>query len=264
MDYSILMTTRYREERLALRSPKAAAQQALEHCSQSILTSGLTFFAATFGVAAISKVELLESICMLISRGALISMAVILLVLPAALMLLDGLICRTTYHWLTAPNAAKGESYEKNAESSAPRWLCGACPDPDGRPLSARFCGDQGPLSKDETVYAVMAADGPVTRPPSASIFTMPTASPGVEDRSTLKNIVNTESFAEYTRNGDTLVWNTDDTDVYYKGRHRPAAPHLRQSDLHAGRQDRPLSELLGQSGHLVLTIDLTNHETGK
>ena len=105
VDYSIL--TRYREERLALRSPKAAAQQALEHCSQSILTSGLTFFAATFGVAAISKVELLESICLLISRGALISMAVILLVLPAALMLLDGLICRTTYHWLTAPNAAK-------------------------------------------------------------------------------------------------------------------------------------------------------------
>ena len=98
---------RYREERLALRSPKAAAQQALEHCSQSILTSGLTFFAATFGVAAISRVELLESICLLISRGALISMAVILLVLPAALMLLDGLICRTTYHWLTAPNAAK-------------------------------------------------------------------------------------------------------------------------------------------------------------
>ena len=107
VDYSILMTTRYREERLALRSPKAAAQQALEHCSQSILTSGLTFFAATFGVAAISRVELLESICMLISRGALISMTVILLVLPAALMLLDGLICRTTYHWLTAPNAAK-------------------------------------------------------------------------------------------------------------------------------------------------------------
>ena len=107
VDYSILMTTRYREERLALRSPKAAAQQALEHCSQSILTSGLTFFAATFGVAVISKVELLESICMLISRGALISMVVILLVLPAGLMLLDGLICRTTYHWLNAPNAAK-------------------------------------------------------------------------------------------------------------------------------------------------------------
>ncbi len=72
-----------------------------------LLYRRLAFFAATFGVAAISKVELLKSICMLISRGALISMVVILLVLPAGLMLLDGLICRTTYHWLNAPNAAK-------------------------------------------------------------------------------------------------------------------------------------------------------------
>ena len=141
------MTTRYREERLALRSPKAAAQQALEHCSQSILTSGLTFFAATFGVAAISKVELLESICLLISRGALISMAVILLVLPAGA---DAAGRPHLPHHLPLahrPQRCKGvNAYEKNAGSSAPRWRCGACPDHDGRPLSARLCGDEGPL----------------------------------------------------------------------------------------------------------------------
>ncbi len=74
------MTTRYHEERSYGRTPREAAQQSLEHCSQSILTSGLTFFAATVGVAAISKMELLQSICRLISRGALISMAVILVV----------------------------------------------------------------------------------------------------------------------------------------------------------------------------------------
>lgn len=100
VDYSILMTTRYHEERAFGRTPKQAAQQSLEHCSQSILTSGLTFFAATVGVAAISKMELLQSICLLISRGALISMVVILVVLPAALMLTDGIIRRTTLHWL--------------------------------------------------------------------------------------------------------------------------------------------------------------------
>ena len=104
MDYSILMTTRYREERALGRTPREAAQQALEHCSQSILTSGLTFFAATFGVAVISQIELMRSICLLISRGALISTVVILVVLPAALMLLDGLIHRTTLGWL--PSAA--------------------------------------------------------------------------------------------------------------------------------------------------------------
>ena len=111
VDYSILMTTRYHEERAFGRTPKEAAQQSLEHCSQSILTSGLTFFAATVGVAAISKMELLRSICLLISRGALISMLVILVVLPAALMLLDWVIRHTTMHWLVpeSSNAKKSD-----------------------------------------------------------------------------------------------------------------------------------------------------------
>ena len=112
VDYSILMTTRYHEERAFGRTPKEAAQQSLEHCSQSILTSGLTFFAATIGVAAISKMELLKSICLLISRGALISMAVILLVLPAALMLCDWIIRHTTLKWMV-PESANAKKSEK-------------------------------------------------------------------------------------------------------------------------------------------------------
>ena len=112
VDYSILMTTRYHEERAYGRTPQEAAQQSLEHCSQSILTSGLTFFAATVGVAAISKMELLQSICRLISRGALISMVVILVVLPAALMLLDWIIRHTTMHWLV-PEYANAKKSEK-------------------------------------------------------------------------------------------------------------------------------------------------------
>ena len=94
VDYAILMSTRYREERLGGRAPREAARLACQYCSQSILSSGLTFFAATIGVAAISKMELLKSICLLISRGAVISMGVIILVLPCLLMLLDPLINR--------------------------------------------------------------------------------------------------------------------------------------------------------------------------
>ena len=112
VDYSILMTTRYHEERAFGRTPKEAAQQSLEHCSQSILTSGLTFFAATVGVAAISKMELLRSICLLISRGALISMVVILVVLPAALMLCDWIIRHTTLKWMV-PETANAKKSEK-------------------------------------------------------------------------------------------------------------------------------------------------------
>ena len=112
VDYSILMTTRYHEERAFGRTPQEAAQQSLEHCSQSILTSGLTFFAATVGVAAISKMELLKSICLLISRGALISMVVILVVLPAALMLCDWIIRHTTLKWMV-PESANAKKSDK-------------------------------------------------------------------------------------------------------------------------------------------------------
>ena len=101
------MTTRYREERALGRTPREAAQQALEHCSQSILTSGLTFFAATFSVSLASRMELISSLCRLISRGALISMLVILLVLPALLILTAPLIRKTTYHWLSKEKETK-------------------------------------------------------------------------------------------------------------------------------------------------------------
>ena len=86
VDYAILMTTRFKEELNRGHSRKEAAQIAIENCSRSIMTSGLTFFAATIGVSFISKMELLTSICIMIARGALISMVVIIFVLPGLLI----------------------------------------------------------------------------------------------------------------------------------------------------------------------------------
>ena len=126
------------------------------------------------------------------------------------------------------------------------------------------FAATKAPFSKDETVYAVMAADGSVTKTTVSEHLYNADGLAGVEDKSTLKNIVNTESFAEYTQNGDTLVWNTDDTDVYYKGDTDRQLPISAKVTYTLDGKTAPLSELLGQSGHLVLTIDLTNHETGK
>ena len=103
VDYAILMTTRFREERNAGHTVKEAAQIAVEQCSQSILTSGLTFFAATFSVSLVSRMELIGVLCKLISRGALISMAVILLVLPALLVITEPILRKTTFHWLKKP-----------------------------------------------------------------------------------------------------------------------------------------------------------------
>lgn len=100
VDYAILMTTRFREERMHGLTPKEAAEAAVETCAPSIITSALTFFAATVGVTFVSDIDLICSLCLFISRGAIISMLVILFVLPAMLMLCEPIINKTTHHWL--------------------------------------------------------------------------------------------------------------------------------------------------------------------
>ena len=96
VDYAILMTTRYKEERAAGQSKKDAVTAALAASTPSIIVSGMGLFAATFGVAMYSKIDIVRSMCMLLARGALISMACVLLFLPALLMLCDGLVRHTT------------------------------------------------------------------------------------------------------------------------------------------------------------------------
>lgn len=96
VDYAILMTTRYKEERAAGQDKKAAVTVALATSTPSIIVSGMGLFAATFGVAMYSEIDIVRSMCMLLSRGALISMVCVLLFLPALLMLCDWVISHTT------------------------------------------------------------------------------------------------------------------------------------------------------------------------
>jgi hypothetical protein len=96
VDYAILMTTRYKTERIAGADKKTAIWTALYNSIPSILVSGCGLFAATFGVACYSDIEIISSMCMLMARGAIISMLLVILVLPAMFMLCDKLICKTT------------------------------------------------------------------------------------------------------------------------------------------------------------------------
>lgn len=96
VDYAILMTTRYKNERIAGSDRKAAVLTALSTSIPSILVSGMGLFAATFGVAVYSNIDIVSSMCMLMARGALISMICVILVLPALLLVFDRLICATT------------------------------------------------------------------------------------------------------------------------------------------------------------------------
>lgn len=96
VDYAILMTTRYKTERIGGKDKTQAVWTALYTSIPSILVSGMGMFAATFGVALYSDIEIVSSMCMLMARGAVISMLLVTFVLPAMFMLLDRFICRTT------------------------------------------------------------------------------------------------------------------------------------------------------------------------
>ena len=96
VDYAILMTTRYKSERNLGASKRDSVTTALSASIPSIIVSGMGLFAATFGVADYSDIDIISSMCMLMARGAVISMLCVIFILPALLMLCDGLIRATT------------------------------------------------------------------------------------------------------------------------------------------------------------------------
>ncbi len=106
VDYAILMTTRYQTERNSGKDKKEAVGIALSTSIKSIITSALGFFAATVGVAVYSEIGMISSLCMLLARGALISMVVVIAVLPSMFMLFDKIICKTSAGFKVGKNQA--------------------------------------------------------------------------------------------------------------------------------------------------------------
>lgn len=100
VDYAILMTTRYQKERQNGKDKMEAISIAHKTSMPSIISSGLSFFAATFGVSLYSQVEMIGAICTLLARGAIISMIVVIMILPAMFMIFDKVICKTSIGFL--------------------------------------------------------------------------------------------------------------------------------------------------------------------
>ena len=97
IDYAILMSTKYLEERHNKKRDKIKAMEAtLKNTVPSIITSALCFFAATIGVSLYTKIDMIGSICTLLSRGSIISMLVVILILPSLLIIFDKFIMKTT------------------------------------------------------------------------------------------------------------------------------------------------------------------------
>lgn len=111
VDYAILMTGRYETERNTGKSKKEAVKAAHQASMKSIIVSAVSFFAATFGVGLYSNIDMIGSLCNLMSRGALISMVIVLCMLPAMFMVFDKVIIRTSFSFR---EALKNERKQKN------------------------------------------------------------------------------------------------------------------------------------------------------
>lgn len=108
VDYAILMTTRYKEERYGGNDKRTAISNALAASIPSIIVSALGLFSATFGVAAYSDIDIIKSLCNLMARGAIVSMFSVILILPAMFMLLDRIICATSIGFIKRERREKG------------------------------------------------------------------------------------------------------------------------------------------------------------
>lgn len=107
VDYAILMTSRYETERCAGKSKKDSIRIAHRASMKSIIVSACSFFAATFGVGMYSNIDMISSLCVLMARGALISMAVVICMLPSMYMIFDKLICATSLNFRKARKQAR-------------------------------------------------------------------------------------------------------------------------------------------------------------
>jgi len=119
VDYAILLTTRFREEIRNGHERHLAMQTTLKGTMRSIVTSALTFFAATIGVYFISDIAMIKTLTLMIARGALISMLIIVCILPALLMFFEPVVAKTSRNWRTLPKIIQKAKARKESERSA-------------------------------------------------------------------------------------------------------------------------------------------------
>ena len=104
VDYAILITNKYKKARYQGNGKKEAVSSAMNSSLQSVFVSALSFFAATFGVGRYSSIDMISALCVLLARGALISLLVVAFVLPAMFMIFDNIICKTSAGFINNEN----------------------------------------------------------------------------------------------------------------------------------------------------------------
>lgn len=238
IDYAILITTTYVNNRKTNDSKKECMINTLNYCGHSVLVSAACFFAATFGVGVYSKIEMIGSICNLISRGALISMLFVLTILPSILLIFDKLINKTNM---------KGNKMKKlNLAALTVVMLSPLCV----------FAN-----TKNETVYSKIDENGNVISTTVNEQIKNTKKLDTIEDYTELEDILNISSNDEITKLNKNITINALGKDVFYQGTSKKSLPIGINIKYYLDGKEESLDNILGKSGKIKIIIDFTNNE---
>lgn len=204
IDYAILMTTKYLEERKQGRDKKESVSLALDSSISSIFVSGMCFFAATIGVGVVSKIDMIGTLCTLISRGAIISMIVVILILPSILLIFDKIITKTSLDF-------KGGSMKKIYV-----FLLGLV-------LINPFNVEA--LSKEESVFVKLSNNGKIKNTIVTEHLINDEKLDTINDETNLSDIKNLNGDELFSLDGKSINWKSNKNDIYYQGSSKELLP---------------------------------------
>ena len=239
IDYAILMSTKYMEERQTIKDKKEAMLKTLSLTVPSIITSALCFFAATFGVAVYTKIDMIGSICELLSRGAIISSIVVILILPSLLMVCDKFIIK---------NKKEGNKM-KNLKTVATVLTISAL---SLMPFSVN-------ASKTENVYTNMDYTGTVKKT-TVSNHLENDKDGEIKDNSILTNILNVNGSEDFTLDNDIVTWYAKGKDIFYTGTTKKAQPINVVTKYYLNGKVTKATDMIGKSGKIKIEISLLNN----
>lgn len=249
IDYAILLTTNYLTNRQTMNKEEAMLE-ASNYCVPSIIVSGLCFFAATFGVGIYSKLEMVGSLCTLISRGAIISMFVVILILPSVLLIMDKLIKITTLKEKEGQNM-KNKTIKTLKKATVLTLITSLLLEP----MSVLA------LSKEETVYSKLSPTGEASTIIVNNYLKNPNHTNELEDFTDLKDIVNLSGNETFEYHNNELLWQANGNNILYQGTTTKNLPVTETISYKLNNKDITITDLLGKSGHIEITIKYKNND---
>lgn len=243
IDYAILMTTKYLDERKSGKNSIESIKIALDNSVSSIIVSGLCLFASTIGVGIISRLEMISSLCILIARGAIVSMIIVIFLIPAFLTIFDKVIIKTTSGF------EKGGNMKKNIKKIASIIMIATI-------FGSNFMVTDASVKK-ETVYTSLFSDG--TRKKVIVNEHLYGDEEKLKDISNLKNIMNINGDETFTKDKDTLIWNGND--IYYKGESDKPLPIDINVTYKLNGIEYKKEEMISKSGDVEIEVKLKNND---